>query len=120
MSLAGPQKSSPVNGTLRPDGFTKILLGTVAAGFVAWAGVVYDTGQQALRAVELNSQRIDAALVRLSRHEERPWHNDAGEAIVRISTRLDGIEKTLERMERLAEGERRANDRFDEGVVRAR
>lgn len=40
------------------DAIAKALLGLLAVAFTAWAGVVYQTGQAAMRLTEINQEKV--------------------------------------------------------------
>jgi len=74
--------------------FTNVLLSVMAAGFLAWAGVVWQASQNisetvgqifvSLGVIEANLVHIQANLVR---HEELPWHGTVGVEIERLKGR---------------------------------
>ncbi len=81
------------------DMYTKVLLGLVAVGFTAWAGVVYNTGNQAIQAVQVNDIKISKLVEELQDHETRPWHPEAGLQIRETTTKLIHLDQQLDRIE---------------------
>lgn len=98
------------------DGFSRSLLGVIAAGFMAWAGVVWDArnlvvevqadtvairGELTTLTVELRHLRreLTALDVAMSKHEDARWHGEAGTAIATLRTRTTRLEHRLEQLE---------------------
>lgn len=75
-------------------------LALLGIGFLAWAGVLWDRSDTIIQ----NQQQI---LVKLSRveveirhvvsdfetHEDQPWHDEAGQRLIRFESRLLGVER---------------------------
>lgn len=90
-----------MNGT-----FLKILLTLMATAFMAWAGVVWKSGQEAVRLTELNQQRVLAMVERvqelrdvLASHAMEPTHRQTGSIVSTVTQQLRDIDRRLDRLE---------------------
>ena len=76
----------------------RAILGTFAAGFIAWAGIVWDAREELSRVlseVAVMDNRLKHIEARLMHHEEQRWHGEAGNAIATLRARLADVERRL-------------------------
>ena len=98
--------SSGQNGSLSVTPKTTIaVLGMLCAAFLAWAGVMFTAWQDTrellygigsrMERVQADIEAIVAAQRRLThdieRHEDRPWHDAAGNSLSTMRTELDAL-----------------------------
>lgn len=91
-----------MNGTL-----LKVLLSLMATAYLAWAAVVWHTGQEAVRLTELNQERVQSLAERvrelrdiLARHSQEPTHRQSNAAISRLTQQMTDVERRLESLEK--------------------
>jgi hypothetical protein len=66
------------------------LLGIVAAGFLSWSFAVF----KATYSIELLADKMIAIEQELDKHQDRPWHNEAGHMIRLQSDTIARMETT--------------------------
>ncbi len=79
---------------------TNWLVAALTAGFLAWAGVVWSTGQEILtlvRDVHGDVQTIEAVQIA---HERLPWHAGIQSHVVESEKQMSVNQSRLERLER--------------------
>lgn len=104
--------SPPVNK------ITVVLLGVLSTAFLAWAGVVYQASQTAVKqTTQLNTKIVEivsgiqanqASLLTevrltakaLERHEELKWHAGAGEQLPLLKDAVERLEKDVKELEK--------------------
>lgn len=74
---------------------TTIVLGVLSVAFMAWAGVVWSLGQATIAKqteILVKLATVEASLSEIKKdinqHMNRPWHNEAGEALIRLQEQV--------------------------------
>lgn len=92
---------------------TWTVVGLLAVAFMAWAGVVYWKSEDLLEGQQqilVEQARIQGALSQLDatlknvlrdleRHEEAPWHTEAGTQIIELRGRANSHERRILNLE---------------------
>ena len=83
------------------------VLGLLGVGFLAWAGVVWDTGATVERGQErllVQMQHLMTMVVETkalhASHDAEPWHSGAGRELATIAAELQSLRYQLERLEK--------------------
>lgn len=103
--MSEPKQPSPTKGYEVTPKVTLAVLSVLAAALFAWAGVVFTAWQdtrEMLYSVGARLERVQAAVEasgrdsrrlahELERHEDRPWHDAAGNSLSTMRTELDAL-----------------------------
>ena len=66
--------------------FTKLIIGMLVAAFMGWAGVVWRASEDLGERLTRIEEKLDYYSQQQQQHATQPWHDRAGEAIIKLQT----------------------------------
>lgn len=93
-----------VDSSKQTEMWNRVILGVLAAAFMAWAGVVWravaviETSLASIQTeVRVNQEQDRLNHSTMNQHVAQPWHGQAGNELSRIRAEMESLRRELER-----------------------